>query len=156
MSGKLNSTVHHDLVKRLVIATAAVSIVIVAIAYYLERSRIVNDITFFATQRVAQINPNLYDLLDDPAHLDTDELLARIKGRNGPIHQRTGYFPVVAIYDLQGRKIVDSIDTGNPDSQALLEGLAEEPLPRMSADGLRRKTDPHRRPPGRADRPAFE
>ncbi len=134
MSGQLTSNVRRDLVKRLIIATAAISIVIVAIAYYFERRRIIEDITFFASQRVAQINPGIYDLLDDPAHLDTDELLVRIKGQNGPIRQRTGYFPVVSFYDLQGRKIAESIDKADPDSVALQEGLAAELPPGKSAD----------------------
>ncbi len=136
MAVKLNSTVHRDLIKRLIVATLAISIVIVAIAYYVERSRIISDINFFASQRVAQINPHLYDLLDDPDSIDSDLLMSRIKGGDGPIRQRTGYFAVVAIYDLQRQKLAEAIDPDYPDSQALLTGLAAEGLLAESDAGL--------------------
>jgi putative nucleotidyltransferase with HDIG domain len=136
MVGKLNSTVHRDLIKRMVLATVAISIVIVVIAYYIERSRIIDDITFFASQRISQISPNIYDLLDDPEHLDPEQLMSRIKGKNGPIRQRTGYFPVAAIYDLQGTKLIESLDPGYPDGAALRAGLAAETLLAKSAESL--------------------
>lgn len=136
MIRKFNSTVHRDLIKRLILATVAISIIIVAIAYFLERGRIINEISFFANQRVSQINPGIYDLLDDPEHLDADQLLARFKGKHGPVHQRTGYFPVAAFYDLQGQTIVESIDPEYPDSQVLRELLETEALLQKSADGI--------------------
>lgn len=135
MPGKLTANVHRDLAWRLLLATAAISLVVVTIAYFIERSRIIDDITFFARQRVAQINPNIYDLLEDPGHLDTATLLERIKGKHGPVQQRTGYFPAIAIYDLQGHKIADSIDPANAHSHELLESLAGTPPAGMPADG---------------------
>ncbi len=136
MGRKLNSTIHRDLIKRLIIATMAISIIIVAIAYFLERSRIINEITFFASQRALQINQNIYDLLDDPENLDADQLLSRIKGNHGPVRQRTGYFPVAAFYDLQGQKIVENIDPGYPDGQTLRELLDTKTLLQKAADGV--------------------
>jgi hypothetical protein len=47
MVGKLHSIVHRDLIKRFVIVTVLISCIIVLIAHYLERDRILNDITFF-------------------------------------------------------------------------------------------------------------
>ena len=110
MVGKLHSIVHRDLIKRFVIVTVLISCIIVLIAHYLERDRILNEITFFASHRVAQINPQIFDLLDEPAPLDNEQLLSRIKGSNGPIRLRTGYFPMVVIYDLKRQKIVESLD----------------------------------------------
>ena len=136
MTRKLNSTIHRDLIKRLIIATVAISIIIVVIAYFIERNRIINDITFFAIQRVSQINPNIYDLLDNPEQIDVNQLMSRIKSKDGPIRQRTGYFPVAAIYDLQGKKIAESLDPEYPDGQALRDGLAAEPLLKRPGEQL--------------------
>jgi HD-GYP domain-containing protein (c-di-GMP phosphodiesterase class II) len=135
LPGKITTIVHRDLVKRLVLATAAISLIIVTIAYFLERSRIIDDITFFARQRVAQINPALYDLLDDPSRLDSVALLERIKGKHGPVQQRTGYFPAIAVYDLQGLKIADRLDPAYPHGSDLLKGLAETLPVGMLTDG---------------------
>lgn len=134
MVGKLHSIVHRDLIKRFVIVTVLISCIIVLIAHYLERDRILNDITFFASHRVAQINPQIFDLLDEPAHLDNEQLLSRIKGSNAPIRLRTGYFPMVVIYDLKRQKIVESLDPEYPDGSALREGLSAETLLENSSD----------------------
>jgi HD-GYP domain-containing protein (c-di-GMP phosphodiesterase class II) len=136
MTKKFNSTVHRDLIKRLLIAALATSIVIVVIAYFIERNRVINDITFFASQRILQVNPHIYDLLDDPTEIDVDQLMSRIKGKDGPIHQRTGYFPIAVIYDLQGHKLAESLDPEYPDGQALYDVLAAETILEQSTDEL--------------------